>query len=163
MAIKKILVDISTIKENKDAGSTFSYVYTGRESTFDILGDLPEFLKEGENCIICKQTWEDKKILSTIKLLDQSIFKKVTETDNIKNINMQAKYDVVKHLPTPKYSYIYDFIECEECGEKFKYNDLLDSEEEGYEDVCPNCYADNFSNLEFETIDEALKRKKESK
>jgi len=163
----KVNIDLSSIKKNKDAGQTTTII-PGKKTVSFWANQLPEYFKDGENCIIIEHTIkngmeEDFEGIIT----SEDLFQKCLDEKPDVTISVNVEHHRINHLPIPKYSYKYENIKivCNNCGKEIYTNDLeadevWDGRNEHFSStVCPKCGTFDCCHLVFETIEEALKRK----
>lgn len=163
----KILIDLASIKRNKDAGSMTTNVLAGSETTFTCRS-MPEELKLFDEPDIVILRWDEEKGIKTNLqgwINSQFVIDKIIN-EKIKGISIKTTYDrqVIRHQPIAPYSYLYVNTEvtCSNCKEKIMTDDLGSDEivGDGWSDeICPKCYQADYFELEFETIEEAMMRK----
>lgn len=158
-----IKIDRNSIKKNKNAGQTTSYIPGIETITFS-----GECLQEDID-----RLEKEKGIHITTRYLGESPFKKISGIlDHGQLVYLMPKgftidfsnnYETVNHLPISKYSYQHENteIECNECKQLIQYDEIeKDSfrteDDDIYFDVCPNCQAHDSFDYEFEPIENAL-------
>jgi len=167
-----IKIDIDSIKPNKDAGSTTTNICTNKTIKFECK-ILPNYFIDGENCLIYTyQEKKGKKINAEGIILTDELFNKCINELFSENINKRSNIKIEKHFnnqqinhaPNPRYSFIYENtkIICSECGEEIMTNDLKSEEScdgEYYSDkICPKCGEFDCCFLQYENINDAVKR-----
>lgn len=156
-----IPIDKTSIKENKDAGSTFTHVYSGDETKFTC-DKLPYFFETAipdSNYQLTSYEIDDNGDIINcegyIFNYDYVVNRCLKEKIPI-NIVTKVNYTTINHPPISKYHYNYQPIEitCSECGEKFLNTELLDNDNDEYfnDRVCPKCGAEDCCELEYEKI-----------
>jgi len=162
----KILIDLSSIKKNENAGQTTT-VIPGRKTVSFEAYQLPEYFKHEENCYINEWTEIDgiKTNVKGIITSDELIQKCIDEKLNV-NISVDFERQHVNHFPIPEYSYDYENTKviCNSCEKEIMTKDIqseeyFDGEDDYYSDtVCPLCGAFDCCDLSHESIEDALKR-----
>jgi len=176
-----IKIDGRTIKKNKDAGLTVSDYQGLKSCTFSCINKLPDLLIEGENCFITEYSIDsnNNKIISgvlngevTIDFIDEC-----KKNDSVKETKFELELHQesrrIEHFPIPEYSFEYCnvLIKCNNCNNEFYINDLTSDFyfEGGCEccgnsvynyKVCPRCDGWDCCELEYEEIEDAIKRLK---
>jgi hypothetical protein len=161
--MKKIYINLESIKKNEDAGSTSFTALTHSDITFKSTF-LPDDFIDGENIEIESYTvCADERSYSG-KILDQSLFEKYSEK-KLPGLTFIFRnyWETINHLPTPEYSFEYEKIKCSVCK-----TGVYESDYDEFLNVdffeCDNCDHKLFeSDYELETIDEALIRLNDSK
>jgi 5-methylcytosine-specific restriction endonuclease McrA len=162
----KVNIDLSSIKKNKGAGTTTTIVPARKIVTFSVY-KLPEYFKDGENCIITE--WSVIKVklrdLKGVITSDDLIQKCIKEKHNISiSVDFENKY--IDHFPIPEYYYDYENtrVTCNNCGKQIftkdlESHDFWDGEAEYYShEICPECGSLDCCNLVYESIEDALFR-----
>jgi hypothetical protein len=155
-----IKIDLKSIKKNPNAGSTQTSILKNIESTF-IAKKLPFFFIDGENCIIT-EIGEGcvKGIIIDEDLINKCIKNKPPDV----SIDVKYERETIKHLPEQEYFWKYESVdvECTNCKSVFDH-ELLEFEEY-YGNfspfICPHCEAWDCCEVEYEKIEDALKRRK---
>jgi hypothetical protein len=180
MTTTLIKIDLDSIKLNPKHGQTQTRIPTNTEITIDVIGSEPfDYLKDRENCYITNQSYnldyskKDECQFSAL-ILDPSLvdrLMKEKENGNCKEISITQKYNyqTFDHLPISKYNYSYEIVDliCEECGQTFKSDKLLELDNDDDECFaytntgCPHCRAWDCCEVEYEDIDSALFRKEQ--
>lgn len=159
-----VKIDIATIKENKDYGSTQTTISTGKTTTFKA-NVLPNYFKNGENCVITSwQETDGVKIDIEGYIISDDLIKKCFKdrTEGVEII-IENHLRTINHQPIPKYSFKYKNTEviCSSCGERVMTDDLMSEESlngECYSDkICPKCGEFDCCSLKYESIDDVLK------
>lgn len=92
-------------------------------------------------------------------LLDETIEKEIKHVQITINNNCNR----INHMPIPTYSYNYEDkkVECDNCNSRFNYKSLkYDESSDNYSySVCPVCGTWDCVELEYEKIEDALKRR----
>lgn len=161
----KIVKD--SIRKNPRAGATETHVSRGVDVSFEIegLSTLPDFLTDEKIAVISSQTLDLGT--NTVRriggyLLDHS---KIDELLKIgASITSRNNIETYRHSPEPSYIYTYENpeVECSNCHSKVHVNDIESDyeDDEYYYEECPVCHSRNtFPELEYETIDQALRSK----
>jgi len=162
-----IKIDLSTIKENENWGQTETRIPTHKTITFQT-NKLPDFFMDGINCLINSCDVTDGichnfqgEIIDAV-LLEKCIEEKI---ENL-NITVSQNYRTITHWPIPRYAFSYrnTKIKCDNCGKNIMSNNLktdVSEDNECYSNrICPECGEFDCCSLLYETIEEALKRKK---
>jgi hypothetical protein len=172
MSTHLIKINLKSIKKNKDAGMTMTLIPTHQTYTasFTVFGT--EIPKEFDGC--------DAQITSYSSVghgahhIELVLGSLPTDFDKLRGIedlivNIDNGIQPIHHAPIPKYSYDYlsSKVKCNECGKSFKHTELLhtldqfgDNDNYYATEICPHCNSNYCCDLEFEEIEEALKRKK---
>ena len=160
-----ILIDLNSIKKNKDVGSTHTLLRGVRTVTFEA-AELPEYLTDGKDCHITQWMQDDvgnKTYVSGVLngVIDTDLFEKLQK--DCLSVTVEEDVADVQHMAEPKYKYSYldTKVECNECNSLVWHKDIQEAcDDDGYEsDLCPLCSAWGSFELKYEGIDEALKRK----
>lgn len=152
----KINIDKSSIKKNKNAGSTVTNIPTNKEIYFSCKS-LPSNFIDKQNVIITEYYLNDdgKFIDCEGIILDESLLDNIPP--NVK-INIQFNHYTVYHQPIAKYSFEYEnpLISCSECDEYFYFNELLENDNDEYysNTVCPKCGEIDCCKIEYQNINE---------
>lgn len=161
----KTLVKIirSSIKKNPDAGKTATRIYGPREITFEIKGEIPEYLKDEENCVVT--TWSDNpKWCKGLLYNDDLVERLLSEKKSFITINDNKNISTVSHAPEPQYLYSYENtqIECNNCHNKIHVKEIIqDCNDDGCYDECPICsHVDTFR-YRHENIEDVIKENPE--
>jgi hypothetical protein len=160
-----IKINLKLIKKNPNAGKQTDKIFMGKTITFSGKGEVNEILKDGVNCFISEINQDvggNNKTYSGV-LFDESLVLELGLLHGL-TINVKNNYQTINHYPEPKYffKYINTTVECDYFGETFKSNEFLEIEEdESYSLTgCPFCKAMDCCEVVYETIEEALLRKK---
>lgn len=164
----KIIIDKNTIKENPNVGSTKTVEIVLGEYEIKI-GNLSE-----DEANIIKNRYENL-IVKMVRSLGQYSFKIIT-TENISEeiINLVKTFTNPEFLldrkiyrkdfhHIPETGYFYDYlptqVACSECNSIFSHDKLTcDCFDDDFSDeVCPVCGAWNCCDIEYQSIDEAIK------
>lgn len=167
-----IQINLKSIKKNKNAGSTRTML-RGRpdEVTIEGHGYVPEIFRDETKAIICSET-DDRGGWWSVLLISEF-------TDEIRAIpniiwNVKVNWQQLNHSPVAEYNYSYEAItvKCKYCGKRFSHTELksdvssigdeYNSEEIYSNTVCPICKAWDCVDIKYETIEEALERKKDN-
>jgi len=153
-----VRIDRSTIKNNPDAGKTFTMVEGVTQISFKIKGKLPEFLRDERLCVILA---EKEGEYYSGELYNEKIIDLVLQVPGA-SVQVNRNLQRIEHLPSPRYLYKYEnpTITCEECNNLIHVHDIdTDYNEDGNEfTTCPNCKSINsFEDIYFENINDALK------
>lgn len=173
-----IKIDRSSIRKNKDAGSTLTYVPTRWSSSFDYKGKIKpivdgqeewfaiesNLLRHGVDYVLTDIHNVDQNLLGEvsgqfIKPFDFNVIKKIGGFSNILETRELAK---IQHRPIQQYSFRYEDVEltCLSCKKptlKSQIENYIDEESGDSYDLCPNCLSlDSFEPVEFEEIDTVI-------
>jgi predicted nucleic-acid-binding Zn-ribbon protein len=164
----KILIDLATLRKNPEGGVNKSYVPARSTVSFEFESDqemeLPDFLKPGENCEITSEEFighHQKKVsgfltgpFDSLMQSENLSFKTENEFIEIKTNNPYYLYDFQKiNIPCPKCGFVFTDLD------QIEDEVLIDSEDNEYPvTICSNCKKIIDLDLEFETVEEALKR-----
>jgi DNA-directed RNA polymerase subunit RPC12/RpoP len=159
-----ININLNSIKKNADAGSSQTHINKGWTWTVCGTGEILSILKDAENCYITNIDYDFNNNIKnyTAILFDDSL---VDALFGKKNIQLKAKanYISINHFPIPLYIYGYEDAEvtCYDCGKSFNHKELKNiNDDECYNDkVCPYCSVWDCCEIEYETIENALRRK----
>ena len=178
--MKKILIDLTSIRKNPDYAPPGSKKYIGGKWTMHYLykGDsLPIMFKEDENCSITHRTYSFNgggEDIITGYSTDHTLMEEVLKLPKEERDRLEIKFEreiidlTTKDDPLYLYEYIHIDVTCKYCKHIFKSNELESDYqytgiEELYSDeICPNCEGWDClkEEIEFESIDEALERQK---
>ena len=178
--MKKILIDLTSIRKNPDYAPPGSRKYRGGAWSifYSFEGDsLPIIFKKGENCNITQQTYSfNGQGMDTISgyITNHTLMEDIAKLPIEVQDQFKIKYDreiidlTTKDDPLYLYEYIHIDVTCKYCKHIFKSNELESDYqytgiEELYSDeICPNCEGWDClkEEIEFESIDEALERQK---
>ena len=164
-----IPIKLSSIKKNKNAGQTQTHIYMGSDINFEAKGEVSEFLKDRENCLIQEKYYENGKMVSYEGiLLDRCVLGILRDNKVAFSYKENIKLNVINHMPIRAYNFKYEIVDviCKECGHIFKSNCFveldndLDEYFESTQTGCPKCGAFDCCEIEYEKIDDVLIRKK---
>lgn len=176
--MKLIKIDRSTIRRNKDAGSTVSYVPTKWTCSFDYKGKVVPIVDEVQNDWFAIDTdllnHNEDYLLTEVIHGDQDLvveargcftkpfdYEVVRKVEGISNISEQYERVKVEHPPIPKYSFKYEDVEvtCQFCRKSTLMREVevyVDGAGESHE-MCPLCLSlDSFEQVEFEDIESVV-------
>jgi hypothetical protein len=170
-----ILIDLSSIQKNPNAGNTITYLFGDQNAEFEC-NKIPEFLIENKHYILTETNITDKKekykgILiqkeftnDLIELFQKWAFdNKINNTDYFFNITWDRSIIEVSHIPEPKYFYNYEnpYVKCSYCEADFLVGELESDELDDVfiDKICPKCGMSGCVDIIFESIEDALKRK----
>ena len=153
-------IDLNTIKRNENAGEHSEYIPGRKTIRFLSKKQLPDYFIHGVNCMI--DSWEisskDEKCRNVSgMIIDEELIKKCYENkEEITFVFENKMIEVKHHLPIPEYSYEYEEfkIYCDHCKKEHEIDKLINE--------CYQAKLPNWTVLEYETIDHALIRLKES-
>ena len=178
----KILIDLNSIKESHNSGSTLTEIKTFWECTYESNFEFPkELVKEGEDYSMTEGTsafdgqGEPKIIkrfgyihnIQAMNKINDWILQNKSGGMNIV-ITQNTNGVSFEHPALEKYDYEYDentLLNCIHCSKEFKAEsviilNLVSEDGDEYECVaCPHCRADVGGHYVYETIEEALIRK----
>lgn len=159
-------IDLKSIKKNPEAGKTVTNVLGGKTVTFKlnkkhkILDDYTHFRLNIE--------YNDGRIEGEVITPEgRDMLFELAMSGELKGYNLNINEELhnisYRHAPEPVYLFKYSptIIECCNCKKKL-FHEQLDEQptEDSYCDtICPNCGTWECCQLEYETIQEALKRK----
>jgi len=174
-----VKVDLRTIKENPNAGNTLSVVDNGSTVTASFKHHNIEILDKIKDCFIVER-YSKRNVLSYFhfngrviykgpKVFYNKLLKLGVDKDSIE-INIENHFHHMHHAPEPDYYYKHldPKVKCKHCGTKSKVSEMSSGEfyysstEEYiyYENICPACGVIECVDLEYESIEDALRRKK---
>lgn len=156
--MKIIKIDKSTIRKNPNAGNTVTYMDGLKECSFEINGDIPEFINHPPFFI---QEWveENNKLISVSGLVNGPMEQRfLDEAPNLK-INIHQEPIKVEHHPEPDYFFDYEetYLKCNNCKNKVEVDDIeADWVSDEYEiKICPKCGSENsFPEYRFQKLSE---------
>ncbi len=163
-----IKIDLKSINKNPNAGSEIDYLPGKTECRFSTK-KLPDDFIDGENCYVVREETMigDGSIRIEGIITDKELIDNILQNKR-KDIELIMKREIieVRHLPEPPYFYDYENItlKCDSCNREFdsidiKSEEVWDGENEFYSDrVCPYCNSFDCCEIDYETIEEALKR-----
>lgn len=160
-----IPIDKSSIKKNRDAGSTRSHIFGVQETTFKVkctVSEFDELKSQKEQVIITTWTEPINGIITATGHLFNADFYKILKGEW--EVNVNNNIETISHLPIPDYSYRYENtpIECDNCKNKIPFKDIqhdcfrLDDMDTDY-DICPICKQVDTFEYKFQSIDELTK------
>lgn len=169
MPSQKIMIDVYSITKNRNAGQTSEK----DDRVFVVAkysGKCPKFLKPENGCHIHKESEIDGKKIVDVKILNPEILRFALD-ENIKGYMGyeigSEPYERQFNEPIPSHAFNYEEVEisCRFCHASFLSSELEFKE---YQDsdgkdcishsTCPKCGEAECCELEFETLEEALKR-----
>jgi hypothetical protein len=180
MSTTLIKIDLNSIKLNPNYGSTQTNIYVNSEITIDVIGSKPfDYLIDGENCAItnCSYTLDYDKdecqfsaLIFDSSLIDRLIKEKANGNCKEIHLNRLCNWDTINHSLISQYTYKYEVVDliCEECGQTFKSDKLLDLDNDNDEYFactstgCPHCRTWDCCEVEYEDIKSALIRKEQT-
>jgi DNA-directed RNA polymerase subunit RPC12/RpoP len=157
-----IRINIDTFKTNPEYGRNL-YIDNGTTYTLT-LSSIPEFLKDGENCVIVSKNYDmiDGESFEVI-IHKKELFDKIMESkDNV--IKARSARDLIQlatNVPEFNYEYEDTLVKCNECEKEFNYSELKEYEEppDYYTlTACPYCGKYDCCELEFESESSAIER-----
>ena len=162
-----IKIDRKSIRKNSNVERTQQKVTGARNTTFICKGELPVYMKDGENIVIKK--WSIESGIKEYKgiIIDESIIEKLCEGNPKKNkweisVETTKGWNTVTFPPETRYFYKYKNtkVECSECGYEFMSNEFREFEINWDDDFsstvtgCPECNAWDCCNIKYEHIEE---------
>ncbi|HEY4756086.1 MAG TPA: hypothetical protein VIH28_08535 [Ignavibacteriaceae bacterium] len=160
-----IKIDLDSIKRNENAGSTQTIFPVCLEFRFEC-EKLPKYLVDGENCYITtsQETDLDLKNIFTGVLSGSPELIDGFNLSDFTNIEIEQHAQTVNHLPIPEYSFQREngIVTCSECGKNTNYFDIQSIHHPEYEidnEICAYCRTVEPFDYEYESIEDALKRK----
>lgn len=176
--MKLIKIDLRTIKENPNAGNTH-HIIEGTPTAELTLKDVTvKEYKALEKMIVLKSLSFDKttelhQVEARVKTKYISKIIPLIERLNLKdkcNYTVHNNSQIVQSMtPEPEYFYkhLNTKVKCGYCGAKFSHTELQtdwvvgpDGDDIPHDNVCPKCGEIECVEIKYETIDEALRRKK---
>lgn len=159
-----IKIDRNSIKKNKDAGRTSTYIPGVETITFEgecSQGEIDRLEKE-RGIYIGKITHDNSKLKKITGNLDHAGLIDLLPNGFI--IESSTNMQILSHLPIPEYSFKYEntVLQCCECLNMVHRKDIQRDEtvnedlDEYSFDVCPICKEPNSFSYEYESIDHAL-------
>jgi hypothetical protein len=166
-----IKIRLSSIRKNPDyAPGCRKYINGVATMTFTCKGPLPISFKEGENIAITTRNLDfiDGLYYEGYVIGDIDVEALQREKSNVVLSVNREPIEITSNEPEYLYEYIPVDVICSNCGRHFLSSALqsdsyYDGEEYYYNDeVCPKCQAWGCldEELKYETIEEALNRKK---
>lgn len=152
--MKKIYIELESIKKNKNAFSTQSTILMGSEIEFES-NFLPNDFRDNENVSIL--TWGSDGGYTGLIIDPKLADKYLTSPQPGLTIIVKNNFQNFSHLPIPEYSYKYEEIICNNCGDGLiDYN--YDDDETSFLKCqkCESVFLD--SDFEYEEIKDALIR-----
>lgn len=156
----------SSIKKNPDAGKTEYSIFQGSTITGTWKGKMPKWLESKVHILsVSLSLTSDTEHEFQMEQIDEKLIKRITESGN-GTINIEHNYAHCSSMfPEPEFTYEYHnpLIECSECSEQVRYNDIETRyvhNEDGDEfnaDQCPKCGALNSFEYRLQRIDEVQK------
>lgn len=178
--MKLIKIDLRTIKENPNAGNTIHEIQGTPTAELKLNGVTEREFKALEKMIIVtKRTIAQPYGIQTVegRVKTKYITKIIPVIERLGN-GLQDRFEMTVHnnnqvinsmTPEPKYFYkhLNTKVKCGYCGAKFPHTELQtdwvvgpDGDDIPHDNVCPKCGEIECCEIKYETIDEALKRKK---
>jgi hypothetical protein len=150
----KIIRD--SIKPNPKAGQTTQKVLGRRETECNIIGNFPDFLKDGENCYILEESFVCPKKYR-VSLLNESLVPELMKFKGAEvEITTKNDFHTVYFPPLPQYLYEYENppLKCLECKNMVFLNNIKeDCNDDGCYTVCPICNnIETFDSVRYESI-----------
>ena len=130
------------------------------------VNELPKYFVDGKNCIVT--SFQIKNGIPGDykgRIICEDFFNQlVTEKRKGVLLSQKLNYFSINHPPIGKYSYMYENTEiaCNNCKQKIMTNALTedyDSLDNYAERILPKCNTSYCCKLEYEKIEDAIKRK----
>jgi len=159
-----IKIDLRTLRKNPHYG--YREFVPGATRTSFTATELPEFFKDGINCIITEIKADPIQYFGEI--IDQKLVNRWVN-EKPKGVSMSISRDVIEVIsnqPEYFYKYLPTKIKCEECYNSFLHTKLksesyFDGDDDIYSNtICPMCGEWYCCHIEYESVEDALKRKK---
>lgn len=159
-----VKIDLATLRKNPYAGKDYIRVQGNRTIRFELEGGvLPSFMVGNPLVDVMEETFDGK--FAGFFLNDEPI-EQLTKLQEPYKWNLEVDNGIMEipTMPQPLYLYEYEnvVVKCSNCNEDVALENIeTDYTDEGtrYE-TCPNCGdIDSFPEVQYETLDEALKRK----
>ena len=156
-----IEINKKSIRKNKDAGSTVTHLPGPTKITFEA-EFMPASFIDDKNCYIQESTIIEGKLTRVSgTILDPALV-------NTKNVSFTWTQNphIIQHQPIPEYSYKYKNvrIKCCHCKKSIYSADLdfdvfyYGASEYLLDNICPICHQADCCDLEYESIENALKK-----
>lgn len=155
--------DYKPMNEKESIPGTWFGTFSGR-------GHTPEFIEESDICHITEWSLLEKNHPEFKGIFSDEPSLELLEKMNDWGINFQFSQDIIDvTILNDQEPYLYEYVDavvkCSVCGAIFKHyylqTDYLE-DEEGYETAtstkCPVCKAWDCCSVEYEPVEEALKR-----
>jgi hypothetical protein len=153
----KILRD--SVKFNSNFSQTVQKVPTISTATFEIIGEVPNIIKNDMNFLISYYRHDGRFTSGHIINIEELAH---NYPSNVK-IDIKQNFININHSPIPKYSFEYDYmleLICEECGTKHLFKDIEQNSFDKYlshDLYCPNCDEyDSFGEIDYEKLEDVL-------
>ncbi len=175
MITTRILIDLESIKENPNAGTTTSVVLGPWAGYCKIDVYPPDKLLLPYGCSAISERYmhdgiSDPCTQYEIVIGNLSSYEILRQNENVSEISMNRDNTYVFHAPDPKFIYQYENtrIRCNNCKQLIpqakidkKYINSISKcvDTDLSYDVCPLCDECNTFEYEYETIEQALIRK----
>lgn len=176
--MKLIKIDLRTIKENPNAGNTLHEIQGTPTAELKLNGVTEREYKALEKMIIVYS--KSVSIPDCLFKIEARVKTKYIEKifPVLERLELDGKFELTVYnnnqvinsmTPEPKYHYKYlnTKVKCGFCGAKFVHDELQtdwvvgpDGDDIPHDNVCPKCGEIECVEIKYETIEEALKRKK---
>jgi hypothetical protein len=173
--MKKILFNLKSIRTNPEGGRTSTFISMGNTITFECTNDkLPDFFIDGKNIFVeytqSMMSWE--QIKRNVKysgiIYDPYVLEKCIEEKPLGlSITVSRNIGELHHLPAPHHygKYMNVKLKCKFCKATIMSADLKEEDnddDDAYaysEKVCPKCGEWECVDIEYENINDALRRR----
>lgn len=150
-----------SVKKNPQAGKTITRVYGARDISFEIKGEMPDYLKDEENCVIT--SWSENPKWCKGLLFNEDLVERLRSEKKFNiNINIKNNVENIHHSPNPQYLFSYEnpLIECDSCHNKVKLSDIKEEySDDGYAYLlCPKCNNIDTFEIKYERINDVIKK-----
>lgn len=172
-----IEIDLKTIQKNPNAGNTITYYPGCKKVTFEAK-ELPPFFIEGVNCIITEwgivynDDGSEKKVnCSGVFIGNPTELVQRCMNEGVPGLIFSLNQDHIRiNSLTPESDYFYKYknkkVQCYSCKSSFDHTNLKSGSDYDDDDfyianntICPVCGTWDCCEVEYETIESALKRK----
>ena len=160
-----IKIDRKSIRENADAGNTYTLSHIGNDMSFISQKRIPQKLLD--LVIIKSESFDNSEgelyYKCTGIIINPDNFGIFAKLGDIQ-IEYERDFEKTYHHPIPKYSFKYKYpkLECEDCKNKVRMDKItVDYEDDCSFTVCPTCKSvdsfPDFYKFEYENIENVMK------
>ena len=168
-----IKINTNTIKENPAFFKGKEYIGGKYSIFFEGKGIIPNFINNSDKFFITDEsliTTDEHFGLEFKGIVTRELSENELKLCEFNDIELIFSRETIETTTPPREKYLYNYknkeIQCKECGSKFDHSYLkTELETDDFVSynvlctVCPICGEWNCCNIEYESIDDALKRK----